>query len=69
MPRVGRGHAQDLVVAALLVGHAEHADRAALDQAAGKGRLVEQHECVERVAVVAEGVIDEAVVGRGSESP
>ena len=59
-----RGHAEDLVVAAGLVGHPEHADRAALDEAAGERRLLQDHERVERVAVLAEGVLDEAVVGR-----
>ena len=34
------------------------------DQAAGERRLVEQHQGVERVAVLAQGVLDEAVVGR-----
>ena len=58
------GHAEDLVVAAGLVGHPEHADRAALDEAAREGRLLQDHERVERVAVLAEGVLDEAVVGR-----
>src|SRR2546421_7349411 len=38
--RVRRRHAQELVVAAGLVRHAEHADRTALDQAAREGRLV-----------------------------
>ena len=56
--------AEHLVVAALLVGHPEHADRAGADQAAGEGRLLDEHERVERVAVLAEGVLDEAVVGR-----
>ena len=59
-----RRHAEDLVVAAGLVGHPEHADRAALDEAPGERRLLEDHERVERVAVLAEGVLDEAVVGR-----
>ena len=58
------GHAEHLVVAAGLVGHPEHADGAALDQAARERRLLEQHQRVERVAVEAEGVLDEAVVGR-----
>ncbi|MQW74414.1 D-alanyl-D-alanine carboxypeptidase/D-alanyl-D-alanine-endopeptidase [Nocardioides sp. dk4132] len=62
--RVGRRDAEDLVVAAGLVGHAEHADRAAADQAAREGRLLQQHEGVERVAVLAEGLLDVAVVGR-----
>ena len=67
------GHAQHLVVAAGLVGHPEHADRAAADQAAGERRLLQQHQRVERVAVLAEGVLDEAVVGgvlgRGEQRP
>jgi hypothetical protein len=54
--------AQDLVVAAGLVTHVEHADRAGAHEAAGEGRLVEQHHRVERVAVLAEGVLDVAVV-------
>src|SRR5580700_1428808 len=39
LTRVARGHAKDLVVAAILVGHPEHADRAAADQAAGERGL------------------------------
>ena len=66
-------HAEDLVVAAGLVGHPEHADRAAVDQAAGERRLLQQHQRVERVAVEAEGVLDVAVVGgvlrRGEQHP
>ena len=58
------GYAEDLVVAALFVRHAEHADRAGADQAAGKGRLLYQDERVERVAVLAQRAFDEAVVGR-----
>ena len=58
------GDAEDLVVAAGLVGHPEHADRAAADQAARERRLLEEDQRVERVAVQAEGVLDEAVVGR-----
>ena len=59
------GHGQHLVVAALLVRHAEHADRAAAHQHAREQRIaVQQHQRVERVVVVAEGVLDVAVVGR-----
>jgi hypothetical protein len=68
--RVGGRHAQDLVVAALLVGHPEHPDRPAADQAARERRFVEQHEYVERVLVLAQGAVDEPVVGgvpRGRE--
>ena len=57
-------HADDLVVAAGFVGHPEHGDRAALDQAARERRLRDQHERVERVAVLTEGALDVAVVGR-----
>jgi hypothetical protein len=71
--RVHGRDAQDLVVAALLVLHAEHADGAGLDQTAGKGRLLDQHERVERVAVLTERVLDEPVVGgvlrRGEQRP
>jgi hypothetical protein len=63
-PRVGGRHAEDLVVPALLVGHAEHAESAAGDQAAGEGRLLQQHQRVEGVAVHPERVLDVAVVGR-----
>src|SRR3954449_3676275 len=63
-PRVGGGHAEHLVVATGLVGHPVHPDRPALDQAAGEGGLTDQqHQGIERVAVEAEGVLDEAVVG------
>ena len=62
--RVVRGDAQDLVIAAGLVGHAEHADRAALDDTPGERRLLQDDEGVERVTVLAERVLDEAVVDR-----
>ena len=57
------GQAEHLVVAARLVPHAEHADRPAADQAARERRLLQQHERVQRVAVLTEGALDEAVVG------
>jgi hypothetical protein len=63
-PRVEGRDAQHLVVAAGLVGHPEHADRAAGDQAPRERRLLEDHHRVERVAVLAERVLDVAVVGR-----
>jgi hypothetical protein len=62
--RIAGDHAQQLLVGPGLVGHAEHADGAAGDQAAGEGRLVEQHQGVQRVAVPAEGALHEPVVGR-----
>ena len=59
------GTAEHLVVAALLVGHPEHADRAAAHEHAGEQRVaLQQHQRVQRVAVVAERVLDVAVVGR-----
>src|SRR5215204_1765841 len=61
---VGQGDDQQLLVRALVVGHVEHADDAGLDLAAGEGRLAQQDHGVERVAVLGQGVGDEAVVGR-----
>jgi hypothetical protein len=63
-PRVLRRYAQDLVVAALLVGHPEHADGPAADQAARKGRLLHEYQRVERVAVLTQRAFDETVIGR-----
>jgi hypothetical protein len=63
VPRVVGGDAENLVVAALLVGHAEHADGAGRDQAAGERRLLDEHEGVQGVAVLTQGVLDEPVVG------
>jgi hypothetical protein len=62
--RIRRGHAKYLVVEAILVPHPEHPDHPAGDQAAREGGLLEEHERVERVAVVGQGVFYEAVVGR-----
>ena len=59
-----RRHRDDLGVGALLVLHPEHAERAHRDPAAGERRVVEEHQHVERVAVLREGVGHEAVVGR-----
>jgi hypothetical protein len=62
--RVAGRHADDLRVAAAVVGHVENAHGAHLHADAGEERVVEEHEHVQRVAVVAEGVLEEAVVGR-----
>src|SRR5690606_16263444 len=56
--------AQQLVVATRLVRHTEHADRPAADQTARERRLVQDDQRVQRVAVLTERVLDEAVVGR-----
>ena len=47
------GHADDLVVAALVVGQPQHGDRPHLDHAARERRLADEHDRVERVAVLA----------------
>ena len=58
-----RRDAQQLGVAAAVVGHVEHADRAGLDDAARHQVEARQvHEGVQRVAVLAEGVLEVAVV-------
>ena len=71
--RGSRGRdADQLGVLAGLVVHVQHADRPGLDPHARVHRVLEQHEGVERVAVAAERVGDEAVVGRiggGGEQP
>jgi len=62
--RVTRRHTQHLVVAASLIGHAEHPDGATPDDDPGEGRLLHQHEGIERIPIEPEGVVDEAVVVR-----
>ena len=62
--RVTQRHAEDLLVLALLVRHAEQPDRTHDDVAAGERGLADEHEGVERIAVAAERALDEAVVGR-----
>ena len=57
-------HADHLVVDALLVAHREQADRLDRDQAAREGWLVEAHEGIQRIAVLAERSAQVAVVGR-----
>src|SRR6185312_2514774 len=61
-PRFRGGHAEHLVVATLLIAHPEHPDRPAADQAARKGGLLHQHQRVQRITVLTEAVLDEAVV-------
>ena len=56
-----------------LVGHAEHPDGSRADDTAGKRRLLDQHESVERITVLPERPVDETVVsgvaGRGEQHP
>jgi hypothetical protein len=61
---VGGRHAQDLRRRPVLVTHPEHADRPAPDEAAGKGRLANQHQGVEGILLLGPRAVDEAVVGR-----
>ena len=52
--------------------HVQHADRPGRDPHAGVHRVLQQHQRIERVAVAAERVGDEPVVGRigrGREQP
>ena len=62
--RVVERDADHLLVGALLVGHVEDADRPHADAAAREGRVADEHERVERVAVLGERSLDVAVVGR-----
>ena len=63
-PRVVVGNGEDLEVMALLVGHVEHPHRAGADDAAGEGGLRDDDEHIERVAVIGQAALDEAVVAR-----
>jgi hypothetical protein len=58
------GHGQDLVVVALLVLHVQHADGAGAHHAAGEGGLGDHDQHVQRVAVIGQAALDEAVVAR-----
>ena len=60
--RVPDRHREDLLVAALLVAHEQRADGPRRQHAAGKGRLLDDHERVERVAVAGLGVHHESVI-------
>src|SRR5256886_9585134 len=63
-PRIADGHREDLLVVAVFVAHEQRADRARRDDATREGRLLDHDEGVERIAVAADGVHHEAVVGR-----
>ena len=58
------GHAQHLVVAAFFVFHVVQADGAALDDAAREHGVLDHHQRVQRIAVLAERAFDVAVVVR-----
>ena len=56
--------AEDLLVLAGLVVHLQHADGPARHEASGERRRGHEQECVERIAVLAERLEQEAVVAR-----
>ena len=56
--------AQELVVAAGLISHLEHAKHAGGHDHAGQHRLGQNHEGVQRIAVFAEGAVNEPIVER-----
>ena len=57
-------HGDELRVDTLLVAHGEHAENANPHDATGEGRVGDEHQDVERVAIARQGVGDEAVVRR-----
>ena len=61
-PWVIVGDGEDLVVVALFVGHVENAHRAGPDDATGERRLRDHDQDVERVAVIGQAALDEAVI-------
>jgi D-alanyl-D-alanine carboxypeptidase/D-alanyl-D-alanine-endopeptidase (penicillin-binding protein 4) len=61
---VACGNAEHFVVSAGFVDHLEHRDGARFDDYSGVDRFGEQYECVQWIAVLAEGAFDVAVVGR-----
>lgn len=63
MHEVPLRHADDLGIGAVLVFHPEHPDRAASHPYTGVSGVFQQHHGVERIAVFAQGVWNEAVVG------
>src|SRR5581483_1193387 len=66
--RVAERHAEHLLVGPLLVAHVEDADRPDADAAAREGRVVDEDEGVERVAVFGERLLDVAVGAGGHAS-
>jgi len=62
VPGVSLADAEDLLIPQALVEHLEYADGAYLHHAAGEAGRIDKHQAVERVAVVAEGGGEEAVV-------
>src|SRR5215203_4374636 len=70
---IRRRNADDLVVTAGLIPHPEHGDGSTGDQAPWKRRLRHEHQGVERITVLTECPLDEAIIGgilrRGEKRP
>jgi len=62
--RIVQRHAENLVVDAGLVAHAEDPERPYFDPAPRKGGLVDEHERVEVLLILGQRLFEEAVVGR-----
>jgi hypothetical protein len=50
--RVVTRHREDLVVGLAPISHPEHSQRTAVDLAAGKGRLIDVDEHIERISIL-----------------
>src|SRR5690606_18203942 len=58
------GYGNQLGIAAAIVSHVQHANRAAANDRAGGNRVRGDYQYVQRVAIVGQGVRNETVVGR-----
>src|SRR6266566_5060491 len=63
-PRIADRYAEYFLVVAMLVAHEQRADRTRWHDATREGRLLDNDQRVQRVAVPTDGVHDEAVIGR-----
>src|SRR5579884_1326193 len=60
--RITLAHRQKFLIVNTLIEHVEHTDGTNFHDAAGKARAIDQHEHVERIAVVAERTRQESVI-------
>ncbi len=56
-------HAQQLFIAALVVFHHQHAHRPAFDHGPGNNRRARNHQRIERIAILTQGVGHKAIIG------
>ena len=72
-PRFTMVDTKNLGVTTGVVGHPHHADRSHVDPAAREGGILGEHEDVEGITVLGEGLGDEPVLGRvgrgGEQAP